>query len=358
MLRVLTWPFRFAWRIRKRLLVALGVLLVLSAVALLIWNPRGAVWGFLRGEKFYEGYAANWWRDRFAKGWEEETLGDDGWMIYWHIEDDFRGGPMLVDFLADPEVRVRRSAAACLWRVARTDSATVPPLVAALNDADPWVRGLAAEALGWRGELAREHFADVLALTTDPDPNVARRAEAGAWGIDPARMAERAGWVTYRCQPGKFTARFPITPTITETVAEDDNWRVRYVRATARTADATLVIEHTDTTRAELKPGGDETADKPQAPHQTEFLTGSRLSGAWVENEVAGKAGAMRVDRPGTSADRNAVGVRNVWRTAPEHPTEPKWDALALDLRTRKAERRSRIEMLRYFVHSLRADDE
>ena len=239
--RLLTFPFRWGWRNRRVLsLTALGLFLV-AAVALAVWNPWGMVWGFLRGEKFHSYKAASYWKKKFAAGWDEETYGRRTCIDYWDFFKD--GSPILCDFLADPDVNVRRVAAAQLRIDGTKNPNTVAPLRTAMADDDFWVRMLATEALSRRDELVRDAYPDFLRLADDPDERMRHRAEMGLWAADPERTAERQGWVTFRSDAFGITARFPKRPVESVVRKIDQDQLLGYRRFEARLPDGILLIE-------------------------------------------------------------------------------------------------------------------
>jgi len=77
-----------------------------------------------------------------------------------------------VQALQDPNVRVRKKAAAVLGNVGAVDPAVVPALAGALKDRDAGVRGEAAQALLKIGPNAREAEAALAEAQQDCDPKV------------------------------------------------------------------------------------------------------------------------------------------------------------------------------------------
>jgi len=351
---MLTWPFRWSWRNRKWVALVTGSLVLIAVATLLIVNPNGMVWGYLLGEKFHYGRPTNYWRKQFAAGWDDDTQGRRASARFLDFDSD--GSPVLCDLLVDPDVNVRRVAAATLQIQGLNKPETVGPLATALTDADPWVRGLAAEAIGRRGELAREHFSTLVKLTDDPDPKVSGRAEAGAWGMDGDRMAERAGWVTYRSERGRYSARFPVRPKVSETVAENDGWRVRYERAEVNTADAVFVIEYTDDTLAEPKVEGEGSRWDRTVPIVKEYVSAANLSGHGELLKGEGGDTGLVMEFSGTDADGHPVEYLTVSRSAVDLANEGEWTVMAIDRTAKKRSAPVALAKMRYFLGSFKPD--
>jgi len=137
-------------RKRRLALLALGGVLVLAGAA--VWlDPTRVVIGALRGDRFYRSRPTRYWRDRLS---DPEPGARSG-----AVKDLADGGasavPVLVELLqgAGP-AEVRWTAASVLGKIGPDAGAAVPALVAALDDPEPMVRDLSAEALGHVGPSA------------------------------------------------------------------------------------------------------------------------------------------------------------------------------------------------------------
>jgi hypothetical protein len=358
MLRLFTWPFRWFWRNRKWFALVAGSLLLLTVVTVLIVNPYGVVWGYLTGEKFYYDRPVSYWRKEFAAGWDEQRLGGVTLVPFTHpYPKDLDGSPILCKFLSDPDVNVRRMAASGLRSAGTENPAAVPALAVALTDADPWVRGLAAEALGVRGVAAREHFPALQKLSGDPDPRVSFRAEQATWLVDGDRMADAAGWVTFRSDRCRFTNRFPHPPEESTHVVEDDGKKFTFHRFLARSADLTFVVEYTD--ERLLDPPSESSGaftSRTRNPYLTEFLSDAELQGGGGFGKVPAGWDCLVLEQSGTSPTAGAVVHVSVTYWSDDHPAAPDWNTMAIDARAKGKRDPVRVGMMRYFTAAMKQD--
>ncbi len=133
---------------RLRWGIGIGVALLLAAGVAVFLDPTAAVLGRLRGEPFYRGRPAAWWG---------RQLRSTDPAAHARAEADLQAGgadavPVLVALLHRDggdwgAAETRWMAADQLGRISAPARDAVPALTAALNDADPHVREVAAKSL-------------------------------------------------------------------------------------------------------------------------------------------------------------------------------------------------------------------
>lgn len=148
----------------------LAMLLILAGI---VWlDPTRSVWGWLRGEPFFEGRPVSFWRqslqsaDPVTQSESFEQLGAGGAAavpILSALLDTKGGSPE-----ADAEVRWK--AAALMGKIGKPAREALPSLVNAVNDSDLHVRTVAAAAVA---EIADKTDADTIV------PALTQRVRAG-----------------------------------------------------------------------------------------------------------------------------------------------------------------------------------
>ncbi len=163
-----------------------GVILAAAAVLAVLFEPTGAVRGYLRGEPFFNGRPASTW------GWRLRDANP-------HTQEEARqalagGGPTAVPVLIHlvrqkggwEAAELRWTAAELLGEIGpEAGPAAADALSDALADPDGHVRAVAAEALGRVGPLTPRVVPALIDRLKDDDPIPAVRALAhsGAEGL-------------------------------------------------------------------------------------------------------------------------------------------------------------------------------
>ncbi len=180
--------------------------------------------------------------------------------------------PTLLKLLASNNRDARYGACEALGALGARADAAAPQLRALLNDSDPWLQSLAAEALPNLGAAARKaSVSDLLAMTLRPNP------------ADPRRMAQRAAAVALfspypgRREPKSILAesldgvdRKLLYPAVQSLLQNDDS----VVRASVRK----VFDRMTDSDLAQLLPAITK-AIEHLAPSNEMFGDGIRLAG-------------------------------------------------------------------------------
>jgi HEAT repeat protein len=153
----------------KYVLIGSGLLLAVAlGVAL---DPTRAVLGTLRGEPFYGGRPASYWR--------KELLDDAPGARTNAVKALADGGqgavPVLVELLRESgpdkaSAEVRWTAALALGHVGPGATAAVPALIEALDDPEPLVRLSAADALGKVGPAAGDAVPKLAEMLKTDEP--------------------------------------------------------------------------------------------------------------------------------------------------------------------------------------------
>ena len=141
-------------RCRWRLFLVLGLLLVVSGL-LLVPKVRWSAYGWLRGEAFYQGRPASYWRDQVQRHFEAKARGSVEIPWIAGVLDDL-GAPVSIDNPLDmPEVL-------------RPDPSAIPVLIDLLQEDDEQVCLAACDALGDIGADAQAAVPALLKMLQDP----------------------------------------------------------------------------------------------------------------------------------------------------------------------------------------------
>jgi HEAT repeats len=174
----------------RRVLLRAGLLLgAVLAGSLLSPDVRWAVWGWLRGEAFYRGRPASYWREE-ARGWDRwvvaagyEGAPDGG--CFWCSTSWSRPPSPWQEWLGIDVARLVPSRPANPPLLAGSPAA-VPVLTELLRDRDPKVRHMAAQGLGAVGQDARRVVPALLdVLRDEPDKQVRYDLAVALSHIDP-----------------------------------------------------------------------------------------------------------------------------------------------------------------------------
>lgn len=173
---------------KRRLLVIMGVALVLLIAG--VWlEPTGVVLGWMNGEAFYQNRPARYWGKAL-------TSTDPATQAETHSALSAGGRaavPVLVEVLQkNGSAEARWKAADLLGRLgAETrDEPALSALAAALKDADPHVRAVAASALASIGPAGPDAISALKEMLATPDCLPALRALA-RYGPDAAPAKEK-----------------------------------------------------------------------------------------------------------------------------------------------------------------------
>jgi HEAT repeat protein len=136
------FPLQLVSLMTKKLIIAVVVLGIVAAAA---WfEPTRTVRGWALGDPFFDG--------RSASGWEARLQSSDPTDQATTPEKLEAGKaaamPVLIKILASPDPGVRWKVANILARIGPDARDAVMPLIDRLDDPDPFVRKVAAEALG------------------------------------------------------------------------------------------------------------------------------------------------------------------------------------------------------------------
>lgn len=162
---------------KGRLIVSLGVVLALLAAG--VWlEPTGVVLGWMNGEAFYQNRPRRYWSkalissDPVTQAQTHSALTEGGRAAV----------PVLVEVLQkDDNAEARWKAADLLGRLgtqAREEPAALSALAAALKDADPHVRAVAAASLASVGPAGPDAIPALKEMLSTPDCLPALRALA------------------------------------------------------------------------------------------------------------------------------------------------------------------------------------
>ncbi len=156
---------------KRLVLTGAAVLLALGASAVLL-DPTRVLLGTLRGEPFYRGRPASFWRGALldaAPGAQTNARND-------LAEGQAEVVPLLVELLEKTPgagrdaAEVRWNAAIVLGVIGEPAASAVPALTAALEDPERLVRVSAADALGKIGPAARDAVPRMAALLQTDEP--------------------------------------------------------------------------------------------------------------------------------------------------------------------------------------------
>jgi HEAT repeat protein len=214
---------------RKRLILTVLVLFICVGAAAITLDPAARLQGWANGEPFHGGKSATAWRrelrktDEVAPAAAVKTLGEGkaadvcGWLLK-----------------RASEPAVRRRAADALAQMGKDAAPAVKPLVLALTDTDPHVRGVVVRAVA---ELAPEVPGAVPALVKlFPDMDairaVARFKGAGAEALPELLKMFTHGDLTIRLQAMRTVGKIgepalSALPVLVQMMAEDAEPRIR-----------------------------------------------------------------------------------------------------------------------------------
>jgi hypothetical protein len=175
------------------------VLILLGAAGLAAaLEPFGIVRGFLRGEVFYRGRPASYWKRLLKRStWHGQYVPGPslaGPARYAFTDDPAAALPVLREGLQHPDADIRSSSAEALGYCGAGAAVACPVLVEALHDPSPWVRTHVAGALASIGPAAAPWLPAVVEATKDADPRVAATAVDAVWRIDPKAALAIFGW--------------------------------------------------------------------------------------------------------------------------------------------------------------------
>lgn len=159
----------------KRLLLAVGVLLVIGIAAAVYFDPAGRITGRVKGEPFY--------LDRSAAAWERELSQADENARVKATEELVAGKAAAVPVLgavlrSAGESEARWRAADALGRIGADAREAGPELIHALDDADPLVKKVAAQSL----EKLAPHVPDAVPALVKAFPRVEAIRAVGRYG--------------------------------------------------------------------------------------------------------------------------------------------------------------------------------
>jgi hypothetical protein len=154
-----------AMKRRWRLLLVLLLLLVLGGM-LLLPSVRWPIYGWLRGEAFYQGMPTSYWR-----------------MVFKTIDHEI----LYEDLASQPREAV---VAELAFHQMQDDSTAVPVLRALLQADHPRMRELAAFLLGCNGPQSVEAVAELVIALRDSDSGVCNEAAKALKKIDPEAAAK------------------------------------------------------------------------------------------------------------------------------------------------------------------------
>jgi len=211
------------------------IVVLVAAVAACAWfEPTRTVQGWARGEPFFDGRSASAWEERLASREPAEQAA---------TPDKLEAGraaavPVLLRLLFSADSSLRWKAANVLAKIGPEAHDAAPALAKCLDDADPFVRKVAAEALGEIKDTRPEVLAAMVAKLSGDERDLVIRplskfgsaAESAAPAliaiIDNESLGDRTRWEAIRTL-GKIgpAARGAIPALIAALKDKDDDVR-------------------------------------------------------------------------------------------------------------------------------------
>jgi hypothetical protein len=143
---------------RRQLLLTLLLLLLLGGL-LLVPQVRWPIYGWLRGEAFYQGMPTSYWSIQIDRhyGLTKDRIDDLRQLLGLRsgvvsddrvLSVDVGAVPVLTELLSDPEPKVRWAAVWQLYMVAPENQASIPVLLDLLRASETYIRNDAIYLLG------------------------------------------------------------------------------------------------------------------------------------------------------------------------------------------------------------------
>ncbi|MBY0527463.1 MAG: HEAT repeat domain-containing protein [Gemmataceae bacterium] len=165
----------------------LGIVLAIGlAVATAVTPAPYIVWGYLRGEAFFDGCPSCYWSHKLG---ENETRV----AAYWELQNGGEAAvPVLMEVFQSDDLLVKRGAASVLGQIGPAAKDAVPTLIPGLKSDDEMTRIGVAATLGNIGPEARSAIPALTETLKDERPGV-RKAGAYALNLIDPEAAKRLG---------------------------------------------------------------------------------------------------------------------------------------------------------------------